>query len=121
MQFTRDIDNITINQYKYLDKIKIKFNKHNLTPVLTPVELGINLVKNENQASDEDIKIYQQQIGALLYLALKTRPDIAFAVNRCSRFMSNPDNMHFRALDRIWKYLNKYPYLNIKIIRNLNI
>jgi hypothetical protein len=35
----------------------------------------------------------------------KTRPDIAFAVSCCARFMSNPDATHFRALDRVWKYL----------------
>jgi hypothetical protein len=27
--------------------------------------------------------------------------------------MSNPNNTHFRALDRIWKYLNKYPNLGL--------
>jgi hypothetical protein len=27
--------------------------------------------------------------------------------------MSNPNKTHFRALDRIWKYLNKYPNLGL--------
>lgn len=36
---------------------------------------------------------------------MKTRPDIAFAVNRCTRFMNNPSKLHFIALDRVWKYL----------------
>ena len=27
--------------------------------------------------------------------------------------MSNPNESHFRALDRIWKYLNKYPKLGL--------
>src|SRR5947209_479884 len=27
--------------------------------------------------------------------------------------MSNPDNNHFKALDRIWKYLNHYPNLGL--------
>jgi hypothetical protein len=40
-----------------------------------------------------------------MYLMTKTRPDIAFAVSCCARFMSNPDATHFRALDRVWNYL----------------
>ena len=32
--------------------------------------------------------------------------------------MSNPDLNHFRALDRIWKYLNKYPNLGTYYICN---
>ena len=32
--------------------------------------------------------------------------------------MSNPDLTHFRALDRIWKYLNKYPNLGTYYIYN---
>jgi hypothetical protein len=35
--------------------------------------------------------------------------------------MSNPDITHFRALDRIWKYLNKYPTLRINYNCNNNI
>ena len=27
--------------------------------------------------------------------------------------MSNPNKTHFKALDRIWKYLNKYPSLGL--------
>jgi len=37
---------------------------------------------------------YQTVIGALLYLSSNTRPDIAFAVNQCARFMSCPGLSH---------------------------
>ena len=37
--------------------------------------------------------------------------------------MSNPNNLHFKALDRIQKYLNKYPslglYYNYNNINNI--
>ena len=35
-----------------------------------------------------------------------TRPDIAYSLGVCARFMSNPSIEHFKALDRIWQYLN---------------
>ena len=47
-----------IDQSKYLSKIIIKYNKLDLLPVLTPVELGLQLIKSNTQASKEDIKLY---------------------------------------------------------------
>jgi len=102
---------IYINQNKYLKTILKRFNKDKLNPISTPIELGLQLNKNNEQANKEDITKYQQQVGSLIYLAIKTRPDIVYAVNRCARFMSNPNISHFKALDRIWKYLNNYPTL----------
>jgi len=104
---------LTINQNKYLNNIKVRFNKDKLTPISTPIELGTKLDKNKEQANSEDIKLYQQQIGSLIYLSTKTRPDIAFAVNKSARFMANPNIEHFKALDRIWKYLNYTPKLGL--------
>jgi Reverse transcriptase (RNA-dependent DNA polymerase)/gag-polypeptide of LTR copia-type/Integrase core domain/GAG-pre-integrase domain len=121
MEFNIDYNNKTmlIHQNKYLSSIKKRFNKENLTPVLTPIELGIQLDKNTEQANKEDIKLYQQQVGSLIYLSYKTRPDITYAINKCARYMSNPNYSHFKALDRIWKYLNKYP--NYGTYYNCNI
>ena len=113
MEFKLDYKNkgIYINQIKYLKGLLVKFNKDKLTPVSTPIELGIQLYKNEEQANKEDISQFQQEVSSLIYLAIKTRGDIVYAVNRCARFMANPNKTHFRALNRIWKYLNNCPNL----------
>jgi hypothetical protein len=44
-------------------------------------------------------------IGCLMYSMLGTRPDIAFAVSCCSRYMSNPAEPHIKAAKRIMRYL----------------
>jgi hypothetical protein len=44
-------------------------------------------------------------IGSLMYLASAIRPDISFAVNKLSRFTSNLGDDHWRALERIMRYL----------------
>jgi hypothetical protein len=36
----------------------------------------------------EDVKVYQQLIGSLMYIACGTRQDIAYSVNSCAQFMS---------------------------------
>ncbi len=40
-----------------------------------------------------------------MYLASATRPDISFAVSKLSRFTTNPGDDHWRALERVMRYL----------------
>jgi hypothetical protein len=48
---------------------------------------------------------YSQMIGSLLYIANKTRPDIAYAVGRLSRHTHNPSKDHWVAVERVFRYL----------------
>jgi hypothetical protein len=102
-----------LHQNKYVQNLLIRFNKANIRPYNIPIEVGIKLKKSDYKATPSEIKLFQQQVGALLYLAIKTRPDIATAINQCSRYMSNPDSTHWKALDRIWGYLNYKPTLGL--------
>ena len=40
-----------------------------------------------------------------MYLASATSPDISFVVSKLSRFVSNPDDDHWKALKRVMRYL----------------
>ena len=48
---------------------------------------------------------YAQIIGSLLHLMNFTRPDIAYAVCRLSRYTHNPNNYHCDSIVRLMKYL----------------
>lgn len=48
---------------------------------------------------------YQRLIGALMYLAIFTRPDIAFVVNFFNQFNTNYSDEHWLAAKRILRYL----------------
>ena len=65
------------------------------------------------KATLEEIESFQSQIGSLIFLALKTRPDITYVINYYARFISNPNKDHFLALNRIWNYLLRYPDLSL--------
>ena len=41
---------------------------------------------------------YSQIIRSLMYLMICTRPNIAYAVSKLSRYTSNPSNDHWTAL-----------------------
>ena len=40
-----------------------------------------------------------------MYLASATRPDVSFAVSKLSRFVSNPGDDRWKALERVMHYL----------------
>ena len=48
---------------------------------------------------------YAKVIGSLMYLMDCTRPDIANAVNKLSRYTSNPCHEHWEAVARVLKNL----------------
>jgi hypothetical protein len=48
---------------------------------------------------------YRSVIGKLNYLEKSTRPDIAYAVHQCARFMENPKVEHAKAVKAIGRYL----------------
>jgi hypothetical protein len=52
---------------------------------------------------------YSSVVGMPLYLSGHTRPDIAFAVNCCARYMFNPRHLHELALKRLGRYLKQTP------------
>ena len=48
---------------------------------------------------------YSHIIRSLMYLASAIRPNISFAVSKLSRFVSKPDDDHWKALERVMRYL----------------
>jgi len=48
---------------------------------------------------------YHEAVGSLMYAALGTRPDIAFAVQTVSRFSTKPGSTPWEAVKRIFRYL----------------
>ena len=48
---------------------------------------------------------YNSAVGALMYLATCTRPDIAYTVSQLSRFNSNPGPQHWAAVKHLFRYV----------------
>jgi Reverse transcriptase (RNA-dependent DNA polymerase)/gag-polypeptide of LTR copia-type len=110
MKVTRDRPNRTIklSQKGYLEKVLKDFGMWDCnTKHDTPMETSPKHMVPETkmQASVEDKRRYQSAVGSLMYAMLGTRPDIAFAVSVVSRFASNPNDHHMKAVKRIFRYL----------------
>src|SRR5436190_2007290 len=65
------------------------------------------LLPNDNitPALKTSIHNFQRKTGSILFAAITTRPDIAFAVSRLARFNTNPSESHHQAANQTIQYL----------------
>jgi hypothetical protein len=54
---------------------------------------------------------YQSAVGALMYAARATRPDISFAVTALSHFCQGPTEQHWQAVKRVSAICRQWPHL----------
>ncbi|KAL9567430.1 hypothetical protein ACKAV7_008380 [Fusarium commune] len=105
---------IWLSQSSFVDKITSHFRIQGGKPSLTPMTTK-ELLPNEERASTASIQQYQRKTGSVLYLAVITRPDIAFAVSRLCRFNMNPSDDHHEALDHLFRYLQNTRALALQL------
>ncbi|GJZ99874.1 zinc finger, CCHC-type containing protein [Tanacetum coccineum] len=79
---------IAISRSHYIEKVLNKFNYFDCTPVSTPMNTSEKLMPNNGQ--DVSQLEYSRVIGCMMYGMTCTRPNIAFAVGKLSRYTSNP-------------------------------
>jgi hypothetical protein len=107
LEIERDLDagTLKISQTQYIRKILDRFGMADSHPVASPLDLS-NKLKKTPDDERYDLPEYSAAIGSLMYAAIGTRPDIAFAVQTLSQFMSNPNPTHWAAVKRVFRYLN---------------
>lgn len=70
--------------------------------------------KYDGNATNDEIKLYQQKIGSLIYASSVTRPDISRAISHLAEFMTNPGPLHREAADHCLYYLSQTKNLCIQ-------
>lgn len=93
---------LTLDQAHYTRKIIEKFGMEECHETKTPIEINLQLKRSDGEPTQEP---YRELIGSLMYLAIGTRPDIAFAVSFLSRFQEGATDNHFKHAKRILRYL----------------
>uniref|UniRef100_A0AAV1VK09 Integrase catalytic domain-containing protein n=1 Tax=Peronospora matthiolae TaxID=2874970 RepID=A0AAV1VK09_9STRA len=94
---------VTMCQRRYVDDVLKRFGMDECKAVASPVDVSSRLVPS-NSASKVDVP-FREAVGALMHLTTATRPDIAYAVSFVSRFMEKPQEEHWVAVKRIFRYL----------------
>ena len=103
IKITRTSDGYTLSQSHYVDKILEKFSKNDNSVARTPIDPNHHLGKNIGEGISQ--LEYSRIIGSLMYLMNCTRPDIAYAVSKLSRYTHNPSGDHWQAIIRVLRYL----------------
>lgn len=116
----REDQRLWLCQDSYIEKVATTFNllestTQTRTHTQTKTPLAITeLLPNEGQATTQEVHAYQRRIGSTTYATSITRPDAARASNKLAEFLLNPSLDHFRAADRLIKYLYDTRYLALQ-------
>ena len=114
LEFNRDNGGISIRQKGYILDILKKFGMADSKSVSTPMDIGVKLTHPEGAMEKKYAELpYRELVGALMYLATATRPDIAHAVSFLSQFLTNYRQEHWTATKRVLRYLRGTPGIGI--------
>uniref|UniRef100_A0AAV1T0F5 Reverse transcriptase Ty1/copia-type domain-containing protein n=1 Tax=Peronospora matthiolae TaxID=2874970 RepID=A0AAV1T0F5_9STRA len=94
---------VTMCQRRYVNDILKRFGMDECKATASPVDLSTRIVAI-SEAAKIDVP-FREAVGALMHLTTATRPDIAYAVGYVSRFTENPQQEHWTAVKRIFRYL----------------
>lgn len=95
---------IRLSQASYIRKIMNRFGMIDCKPSRTPLVVGSKLLKEDITENREKIP-YKELTGALMYVAMGTRPDIAHAVSVLCQFNNCHNESHWSAAKRMLRYL----------------
>ena len=105
-------DGIFMHQSTYISKILKRFYMDKAHPLSTlMVVRSLETIKDpfRPKGNDEELLCpevpYLSAIGALMYLASHTRPNISFVVNLLARYSSSPTRRHWTGVKQIFRYL----------------
>uniref|UniRef100_A0A803P5L5 Integrase catalytic domain-containing protein n=1 Tax=Cannabis sativa TaxID=3483 RepID=A0A803P5L5_CANSA len=106
-EIARANSNLFLSQRKYTLQLLQDTGYTDSKPAKAPMDPRQRLNDQDGDLLDNPSH-YRQVIGRLLYLTL-SRPDITFAVNTLSQFMSSPRTPHLTALHHLLRYLKGSP------------
>ena len=80
-------------------------DKFGIRPDKASTPLPTKNLHASHRSPPVDNKEYRSIIGAILYVSVATRPDIAFAISLLSQFSEDPREIHKDAALRLMRYL----------------
>ncbi|PQM43482.1 hypothetical protein VC83_09609 [Pseudogymnoascus destructans] len=97
-----------LDQEGYIDEIVKRFRLEQTTPRLTPATVDrAALLKGDDGEAEADQYLYQRGIGSLAWLALCSRPDIAYAWGQLSQSCSRPTIRNWNGVLHVLRYVKK--------------
>jgi hypothetical protein len=106
IQIEQNENEICLSQAGYIREILKRYRMEDCKPVLTPLAVGSKLSELHSEDDNEDTNFpFRELIGALMYVAVGTRPDVSHAVSVLSQFSNCYRKKHCTAAKRVLRYL----------------
>jgi Reverse transcriptase (RNA-dependent DNA polymerase) len=109
VKIERETSTVKLTQTSYVksvhDRTGILECKPAQTPMSDPVSLMITQPRTEAEVSQMKDVPFREAIGLVLYIAMRTRPDIAVAVSILLKHVQEPRPAHWEGVKRILRYL----------------
>ena len=109
----------TMNQTLYINDTVTKFSGDGVKSgarTCTPCGEAIKDLEKGAPDSEETAKVidtYRSLVGALLWIANISRPDISFTVSTLAKFTACPTTVHMKAAKRVLGYLAQTSHLKL--------
>ena len=106
----REKHSIHLSQRQYILDMLARYGFTDCSPVSTPMNPGTSLSEDDCPSTPADFEEmrhvpYISAVGSLLYLAIATRPDIAYTVGVLARYNTRPGKTHWAAVKHLFRYL----------------
>jgi hypothetical protein len=112
---------LKIHQSRYCKSLLKKYGMDECNPSRIPIHETTKLTVDDQDKeilNEEGIHRYQSIIGSLTYAMQGTRPDLAYAVSLCSRFLAKPTAVHMGIAKGVLRYLKGATDLGITYRRD---
>lgn len=110
LQYEQSRNLMRLCQRQAIESLLVSTNMASSISASTPMEsLTVSEIDCPGIGSEEWHHMqkvpYRETIGSLTHISRHTRPDIAYALGVCSRYLHNPGRAHWEAVKRILRYL----------------
>lgn len=113
IEIARSSDGTVLSQRKYVLDILTHAGLLGGRTASTPLPPAL-VLSHSNEGRLQDPEPYRKLVGQLLYLNL-TRPDVTYATQQLSQFVSKPTQTHWNAAQHVLRYLKGCPSLGVYI------
>jgi hypothetical protein len=77
----------------------------NSTSLLILTGIVLKLVDDDSLLEGDNITIYRQIVGSVLYLSNNTRPNTSYTIGQLARFISKPAAIYLQMYKQLLQYL----------------
>ncbi|CAI7774796.1 unnamed protein product [Closterium sp. NIES-54] len=117
LHIERDVEKrcMRVHQRKYLEALAANFGQSE-GHVATPFPSGFKCMKGpeEESVGEEERRRFHSLVGSLMYAAVNTRPDVAFATGQLTRVVQCSNEEQVAAGMRVAKYLGQTPTVGLQ-------